>query len=1002
MDFRKHPVESATCKTPNSNPDDVISAPSSGLSSDKSPSASPSASGDRKALTPQRMERFESLGNSGGGGSATKVATPQRKPVTSGTGVTERNKVLEAQLGAMKTEIQTWKNKYEAEQVKNERLQGKVYMMEESTVALDTHLTRTKQSDEMKGRTAEIEVLRSRLIEKEKAISNLKANQKTLDQDSLRRNNKVQDYKLNLQQKTAQLEDARKRECETAEKSAAMEQQVKDLTRQLNRAQNRQGQTEQKLVDYEQLKKDHAALVAEVSQKKDEDAFRKLRIEGKTEQLAAYQTQIEAANTMKSRIEGLEKHNEALRSRMKSYNETVQNLKTTQDALREAQTRIDTLETSSKRLAQQVTGKNEKLEELTGSFSEAKRIITDLTREKTELEMKNETLQGKKETYEGLRSDINDGLEATKEALQRAVEGGRTEMLPQLYSQVEQLTQELAHSKQEIHFLKNQTSTTAGGETMDLPTAIALAQKYREGKEKYKLLVIDLQQKYEEKKMYYKTKVEAWEEENNAKREDLQQALKQKEDEMREALEKESLMKEALEKKEQEVVAAREEVASQKEVQSVSSGKTFEPNTEDKTGGDKRVVESIEESPSKMPKATAIDKGKGKGKGKGPPPPAPKKRIAPKSPTPFDGVKLRPLFWAPAQSYAGSIWSTLSAKCSAEEESTLEQLFMPKPESSSSSFFKPSERKADTNLKFITVLDTNKQQSLAIQFRSLPSVSELMRHLRDGDHNSLNPEQVVALVREGFVSDEMIAEIRAQQKLHPLTPLGLPEQYFLALSEMPEAKDLLRVWLFITNFSVETTPLFAKLEAIRRGASTLRRCEEIPPLLSKLLAAGNRLNAGSVRADYTGFSIDSLIKFAESKATDGSGRSLCEVVVQPLWSDTFTNSFRSVFGVIESSCMCLKDLECQVNVVEKEAQVVRGLCYGASPSALSWQNCMADSYRVLERTDELTKTLADTKNAMDEVRQYFGVALDKSSDEFFRIWQQFLSTLLAFQDNGRR
>ena len=29
------------------------------------------------------------------------------------------------------------------------------------------------------------------------------------------------------------------------------------------------------------------ALVAEVSQKKDEDAFRKLRIEGKTEQLAA-------------------------------------------------------------------------------------------------------------------------------------------------------------------------------------------------------------------------------------------------------------------------------------------------------------------------------------------------------------------------------------------------------------------------------------------------------------------------------------------------------------------------------------------------------------------------------------------------------------------------------------------------------------------------------------------------------------------------------------------
>eukprot|EP00397_Hematodinium_sp_SG-2012_P018895 GEMP01019383.1.p1 GENE.GEMP01019383.1~~GEMP01019383.1.p1 ORF type:complete len:741 (-),score=200.87 GEMP01019383.1:449-2671(-) len=526
-------------------------------------------------------------------------------------GLLERNKVLEAQLEVAKSEMSSWKNKFDATLVKNERMQSQIRGLEETTSALDVQLNVARQDEENKA-NAELEVLRSRVAERELAIGNYREKFTAAQDDVHKWQSKTSDYEMNLQQKTAQLAESNRLEREAAEKSAHLEKQLKEMSREKQQLLRKVGQNEQMVEEFETLKKDYAALKTEVSQNKDANELSKLRIEGKTEIMAAYQTQIDAVNNMKNRCDNLQKENEVLLSRMKNHKELVQKVQDQAQNVKEANALAEMAETSQRRMAQQIEGKNEKLEEMGFKVSEAKRIIHELSREKAELEMKNKSLQGRKDVIEGLK-DIAESklLEVTKEQLQKAVEGDKTDMLPQLYSQVEQMTQQLESSTREVRFLKRQNTTKISGsfliptnvsdtaledvqETddakMDLQAAMAMVQKYRKDKEKYKTLALDLQLKYEEKKQYYKTRVETWELENNQKTQSLEQALKQKATEM----------EEALRKKEQEVLAAKEATQAQQT-------------------GDKRSCdgETTEESSSKMPKSTSAAKGQDKGKGKG-------------------------------------------------------------------------------------------------------------------------------------------------------------------------------------------------------------------------------------------------------------------------------------------------------------------------------------------------------------------------------------------------
>nr|CAB3501674.1 unnamed protein product [Digitaria exilis] len=257
--------------------------------------------------------------------------------------------------------------------------------------------------------------------------------------------------------------------------------------------------------------------------------------------------------------------------------------------------------------------------------------------------------------------------------------------------------------------------------------------------------------------------------------------------------------------------------------------------------------------------------------------------------------KLKPLHWdkVRATSDRAMVWDKLKL-----DEDMIEALFM----NNSTPAVAPRDvgRKA-TGPPFREeerVLDPKKAQNIAILLRALNVTrEEVSDALLDGNAECLGAELLETLVKMAPTKEE---ELKLRDYNGDLSKLGSAERFLKAVLDIPFAFKRVDAMLYRANFETEINYLRKSFETLEAACEDLRGSRLFLKLLEAVLRTGNRMNVGTNRGEAKAFKLDTLLKLADVKGTDGK-TTLLHFVVQEIIRSEDAKSEKEGAMIIHSS-----------------------------------------------------------------------------------------------------
>ncbi|CAI8609371.1 unnamed protein product [Vicia faba] len=246
--------------------------------------------------------------------------------------------------------------------------------------------------------------------------------------------------------------------------------------------------------------------------------------------------------------------------------------------------------------------------------------------------------------------------------------------------------------------------------------------------------------------------------------------------------------------------------------------------------------------------------------------------------------KLKPLHWdkVRATSDRATVWDQLKSSSFQLNEDMMETLF---GFNSLNSAPKPKEMSVNRKPVFAAVvqenrvLDTKKSQNIAILLRALNVTrDEVSEALLDGNPEGLGAELLETLVKMAPTKEE---EIKLKHCDGDLSKLGPAERFLKAVLDVPLAFKRVEAMLYRANFEAEVNYLKKSFQTLEAASEELKNSRLFLKLLEAVLRTGNRMNVGTNRGDAKSFKLDTLLKLADIKGTDGK-TTLLHFVVQEI------------------------------------------------------------------------------------------------------------------------
>ncbi|CAL5197789.1 unnamed protein product [Lathyrus oleraceus] len=246
--------------------------------------------------------------------------------------------------------------------------------------------------------------------------------------------------------------------------------------------------------------------------------------------------------------------------------------------------------------------------------------------------------------------------------------------------------------------------------------------------------------------------------------------------------------------------------------------------------------------------------------------------------------KLKPLHWdkVRATSDRATVWDQLKSSSFQLNEDMMETLFGC---NSLNSAPKPKEVSINRKPVFASVeqenrvLDPKKSQNIAILLRALNVTrDEVSEALLDGNPEGLGAELLETLVKMAPTKEE---EIKLKHYDGDLSKLGPAERFLKAVLDVPLAFKRVEAMLYRANFETEVNYLKKSFQTLEAASEELKNSRLFLKLLEAVLRTGNRMNVGTNRGDAKSFKLDTLLKLADIKGTDGK-TTLLHFVVQEI------------------------------------------------------------------------------------------------------------------------
>ncbi|XP_020256532.1 formin-like protein 11 isoform X2 [Asparagus officinalis] len=300
----------------------------------------------------------------------------------------------------------------------------------------------------------------------------------------------------------------------------------------------------------------------------------------------------------------------------------------------------------------------------------------------------------------------------------------------------------------------------------------------------------------------------------------------------------------------------------------------------------------------------------------GPPPPPPPKGAAPRPPPkigparPGKGpplapkalggattdnanatkTKLKPFFWDKVQGKPDQdmVWDQLKAGSFQFNEEMIESLFGYTDNKGGEKIMSNKDAAAP-----VRILDPKKSQNLAISLKAMSVRSEEVRDaLMEG--NELPAELLHILLKMAPTTEEEL-KIRA---FNEPSQLGPAEQFIRAIVDIPFAYPRMEALLFMSSLPEEASSISQSFSTLEIACKELRSSRLFLKLLEAVLKTGNRMNDGTYRGGAQAFKLDTLLKLADVKGTDGKTTLLHFVVLEIIRAE----GVRAVRAARESQC----------------------------------------------------------------------------------------------------
>ncbi|KFM23211.1 Formin-like protein 14 [Auxenochlorella protothecoides] len=286
------------------------------------------------------------------------------------------------------------------------------------------------------------------------------------------------------------------------------------------------------------------------------------------------------------------------------------------------------------------------------------------------------------------------------------------------------------------------------------------------------------------------------------------------------------------------------------------------------------------------PTPPALPRRKGSGV---PPPPTPPS-------TPAVGAKkLRAFYWDTMRRKPGSVWEELGEAQPLEPvaRNTLEQLFEVHPtvpargRAGGAGSIGRGPKATGPVVKVLPLTRANNVSIMLTQFSTFPGFESIRTALLTGS-GALGLDHL-SLLMQIVPSDDEAKALRAYPG--PAEELSPPEKFMLVMSDVPRviakarsagflmcsavivghagAACTVGALMFRLQFRSLCEDAAAGMAAVRLATEQLRASRRLRKVLAAVLAAGNALNSGTARGGAAALKLESLLKLADVKASEG-------------------------------------------------------------------------------------------------------------------------------------
>ncbi|KAA0057964.1 formin-like protein 20 [Cucumis melo var. makuwa] len=289
---------------------------------------------------------------------------------------------------------------------------------------------------------------------------------------------------------------------------------------------------------------------------------------------------------------------------------------------------------------------------------------------------------------------------------------------------------------------------------------------------------------------------------------------------------------------------------------------------------------------------------------------------------------LKPLHWSKVtRALQGSLWEELQRYGEPQiapefDVSELETLFsatVPKPAEKSGGRRKSVGSKTDK----VHLIDLRRANNTEIMLTKVKMpLPDMMAAVLAMDESVLDVDQVENLIKFCPTKEEM--EL-LKGYTGDMDNLGKCEQYFLELMKVPRVESKMRVFSFKIQFGSQIVEFKKSLNTVNSACDeVVRNSTKLKEIMKKILYLGNTLNQGTARGSAVGFKLDSLLKLADTRASNNK-MTLMHYLCKVLASKTpALLNFHLDLGSLEAATKIqLKSLAEEMQAIIKGLEKVR-------------------------------------------------------------------------------